>query len=697
MAKIKNQPIKNQISFLDCVNEIDTISEDEISNEIQTKSCTKSATKAVSIQSLNIVKALYEDTETTNWEELFDGFDKLYAITFSSGIDFVNRVIDKFEYSEVIFGCENIVGNDIATIMSVQISNVQKLAKSKAANHLAERINEGTLQLYVSRDTKSHEKIFILESEDGSRVRVITGSANMSASAFYGFQRENIICFDDSKAFEHYKELFDNFKTMCSDVITHTCVVKTASDRDYLKDHIEETPVAQTVENAKYIFLEQAEPQEDAEYEFVADVTGMKDEIKPMLPTLPTQSGKIILAKDNLAKFTKRYTDDRIVRKVTYKKLPKLHIDYDAHSLTFNDVPIDLHPNMEAVAADIQCITKYISGIEYFYGDVKQTQNDYFAFMNWYLASPFFPYLRLVASENSYSKDMFPVVGIMYGDSNGGKSSFVRFLTKMMCGTKIPMNTTEDFTATNIDALKRSCEGVPLNFDDLSRAQFTNHRERIIKNEDWGIKERFINYPAISITSNTITSLPSDISKRAIVCRIYAKTDNEQGTRNAKTVNESISNISTAFYGEYAARMLYAVEKMAEHMRRDGDDYYPDIFMVSSRIIQKIFSECHIDIPPYIRTLRYSDYLGDKNIGRIAVEKIKVAWRADPKKFRVNKKENELIYTCPDDRLNYELKCIQNELPRKLNARVVSGNQIVMDYKEAKKIFGIHFRRWPLG
>lgn len=191
--------------------------------------------------------------------------------------------------------------------------------------------------------------------------------------------------------------------------------------------------------------------------------------------------------------------------------------------------------------------------------------------------------------------------------------------------------------------------------------------------------------------------MPNDISKRAIVCRIYAKTDNEQGTRNAKTVNESISNISTAFYGEYAARMLYAVEKMAEHMRKDGDDYYPDIFMVSSRIIQKIFSECNIDIPPYIRTLRYSDYLGDKNIGRIAVEKIKVAWRADHKKFRVNKKENELIYTCPDDRLNYELKCIQNELPRKLNARVVSGNQIVMDYKEAKKIFGIHFRRWPLG
>lgn len=158
---------------------------------------TTKAKVSISTQALNVVKAVYADTVETNWEELFDGFDRLYAITFSSGIEFVNKVINKFSYAEVVFGCEKIIANDIAAIMSVQIDSVQWLAKSKSAGNLANRLDDGSLQLYVSRDTKSHEKIFILESADHKRVRVITGSANMSASAFCGIQRENIVCFDD--------------------------------------------------------------------------------------------------------------------------------------------------------------------------------------------------------------------------------------------------------------------------------------------------------------------------------------------------------------------------------------------------------------------------------------------------------------------------------------------------------------------
>lgn len=98
---------------------------------------------SISTQALNVVKAVYADTVETNWEELFDGFDRLYAITFSSGIEFVNKVINKFSYAEVVFGCEKIIANDIAAIMSVQIDSVQRLAKSKSAGNLANRLDDG--------------------------------------------------------------------------------------------------------------------------------------------------------------------------------------------------------------------------------------------------------------------------------------------------------------------------------------------------------------------------------------------------------------------------------------------------------------------------------------------------------------------------------------------------------------------------
>lgn len=198
MARRKANDLENQMSLMDMMasespeyteegpEELLDPGEDMGDSEGQTdkpfKLVANKTTKAkasISTQALSVVKAVYADTVETNWEELFDGFDRLYAITFSSGIEFVNKVINKFSYAEVVFGCEKIIASDIAAIMSVQIDSVQRLAKSKSAGNLANRLDDGSLQLYVSRDTKSHEKIFILESADHKRVRVITGSANM--------------------------------------------------------------------------------------------------------------------------------------------------------------------------------------------------------------------------------------------------------------------------------------------------------------------------------------------------------------------------------------------------------------------------------------------------------------------------------------------------------------------------------------
>lgn len=91
--------------------------------------------------------------------------------------------------------------------------------------------------------------------------------------------------------------------------------------------------------------------------------------------------------------------------------------------------------------------------------------------MTWYLATPFMAYLRYFASRNNYDTKLFPMYGVIYGDSNGGKTTFIKFLVKLMCGETVKMNTTEDFTATRIDGLKRVCEGLPLNIDDLAKTQ----------------------------------------------------------------------------------------------------------------------------------------------------------------------------------------------------------------------------------
>lgn len=624
MARRKANDLENQMSLMDMMasespeyteegpEELLDPGEDMGDSDEQTdkpfKLVANKTTKAkasISTQALNVVKAVYADTVETNWEELFDGFDRLYAITFSSGIEFVNKVINKFSYAEVIFGCEKIIATDIAAIMSVQIDSVQRLAKSKSAGNLANRLDDGSLQLYVSRDTKSHEKIFILESADHKRVRVITGSANMSASAFCGIQRENIVCFDDEAAFSHYKVLFETFKDTCSDNVSYKAVVSTMNQEDYLKENIKEVPVFQSIEKQKLIFLEQAQPEDEVEYEIVADVKKMQELVKPIIPKMPVQANRIVVAAEPMRVFTKRYTEVRRVAAEAVKQLPKLYIDYDAGTMTFNDENIDLNPNLSEVAKNIKSIQKFFSGMDYFYGDVEQAKKDYFKYMTWYLATPFMAYLRYFASRNNYDTKLFPMYGVIYGDSNGGKTTFIKFLVKLMCGEPVKMNTTEDFTATRIDGLKRVCEGLPLNIDDLAKTQFQNHSERVIKNDEWGISDRLVNYPAVSITSNKITSLTKDLSKRAIICRIGAKIDNERGAKNSKRVNESMSELTTAFYGEYVRRMLICIDEMTTEMRENanGKEYFPDIFHASSGVVADIFEACGIDLPDYVRIL----------------------------------------------------------------------------------------------
>lgn len=666
MARRKTNDLENQMSLMDMMasespeyteegpEELLDPGEDMGDSEGQTdkpfKLVANKTTKAkasISTQALSVVKAVYADTVETNWEELFDGFDRLYAITFSSGIEFVNKVINKFSYAEVVFGCEKIIANDIAAIMSVQIDSVQRLAKSKSAGNLANRLDDGSLQLYVSRDTKSHEKIFILESTDHKRVRVITGSANMSASAFCGIQRENIVCFDDEAAFSHYKVLFETFKETCSDNVSYKAVVNTMNQEDYLKENIKEVPVFQSIEKQKLVFLEQAQPEDEVEYEIVADVKKMQELVKPIMPKMPVQANRIVVAAEPMRVFGKRYTEVRRVAAEAVKQLPKLHIDYDAGTMTFNDENIDLNPNLSEVAKNIKSIQKFFSGMDYFYGDVEQAKKDYFKYMTWYLATPFMAYLRYFASRNNYDTKLFPMYGVIYGDSNGGKTTFIKFLVKLMCGETVKMNTTEDFTATRIDGLKRVCEGLPLNIDDLAKTQFQNHSERVIKNDEWGISDRLVNYPAVSITSNKITSLTKDLSKRAIICRIGAKIDNERGAKNSKRVNESMSELTTAFYGEYVRRMLVCIDEMTTEMRENanGKEYFPDIFHASSSVIADIFEACGIDLPDYVRILYYNDYMGD-------------------------------------------------ELPNSLEAEISGGNQLIMNYEQAQELFGIKFRRW---
>lgn len=636
---------------------------------------------------LKVVHATFTSAEKHDWADLFSGYDELYAVTFSSSIDFVNKVIKKFRHATIIYGCEGVMSSDTAAVIAMQATAVKEIVKHKTAVSMAKRMEDGSLELYVSRDTKSHEKIFILKGE--GKARVITGSANMSASAFCGLQRENIVCFDDQDAYDYYKTLFDDFLSACSDNVSLDVVNALVADENYLDENITEVPIVKTVDSKKMVFLEERE--DSGEAEIVASVKGLEAELKPMLPKMKRDSGKVLITGEVTRALKRKYAEHRDMQKAKVKKLPKLHIDYETEVLDFNGKQINLTPTSEQIKSDITCIDNYFSGFSSFNGNIKQNKKEYFSFMNWFFASVFMPHMRIIASKNNFDVTPFPVVGIIYGDSNGGKSTFTKLLTKLMCGHRVPLNSSGDFTSTGIEDLKRGREGLPIVIDDLAKAQFHTHNEKVIKDDEWGLAEHFENYPAVVITTNKLPSISPDISKRAITCHIDAKISKEAGAKNSKRINESMKAASTAFFGEYVCRMLAELEIMADSMKIE-EDYFPDIFKVSSDVICSIVEENIGELPPYMSRLEYSDYFGDKAVSRSAIEKLLRAWENEKKQFTVDRKNNKLIYSCPENGRAYELKYIYEELPPLLNAQLNATN-IVMDLDQAEQLFETKFKK----
>ena len=169
---------------------------------------------------LDVAKMEFLQAETLSWKDLFSGFDTLYAVTYSSGIEFVYHLLEMFRQAEIVFGCDEVMSYSLQEIMAYQCKTVERLRQSasKRKLDLTTRIEKGSLRFYVARNVLSHEKIYLLSAQDG-RKRVVMGSANMSFAAFGGKQRENISYVDGDKAYDWYWECYCRLREDCTDQI----------------------------------------------------------------------------------------------------------------------------------------------------------------------------------------------------------------------------------------------------------------------------------------------------------------------------------------------------------------------------------------------------------------------------------------------------------------------------------------------
>lgn len=633
--------------------------------------------------SINVAQLEFLDSYSTNWIDLFSGFKVLYAITFSSQLSFIEKVIEKFEYVEIIFGNESVIGNDITAVFSYQHQVITQInnAQPETRKAILDRIDNGTLILWVAKKQLSHEKIFLLS---GNTKKVITGSANLSYAAFNGNQRETINEISGVRAFDYYLEQFEILKQCASNKIEAKHLREYKSN---ILDNLETLPITEEIKQLKEIDVISHEPQ--AESNFSYSVLKHQENLKKYLP-FDNKKEKItfnqILTWQNKIKMNSRYSD---VDKTD--QLPQLEIDYFQKKVYLLGKELDLHPRIEDVKKDIELFKDFMKGYDSFNGneeDIELAKERYFAFANWFFISPILSHLRLLAFRHNKKPDLYPIFGLLYGNSKAGKTSFLSTLLYFMIKGD-PKFAGNDFTTKTINDIRLNTKGIPIIYDDMVSSQFNSHAGKVVKNDSYGLFEGLDNYPAIVISANEdVKVITQDLTRRIVTCRVTIGLDTTRAMKS-NAIRRIQKNITTALYRYYLGLVLERLDDFVSPMHDDHYDESVDAIKFSSDILVEIFSTFGDgELPRYVRELSIDDYFDEKVTSTYAIKAIQTAWKFNRDRFSINKKRNILSFAIKDQ---HEINRIRKELPDSLQAKV-SHDTLIMDLAKAKDFFEIEFK-----
>ena len=110
-------------------------------------------------------------------------------------------------------------------------------------------------------------------------------------------------------------------------------------------------------------------------------------------------------------------------------------ISTDTRTATFDGAPFPLDFDPELAASDAALMIEYFTGFEGFAGtpeEVRELQEEYFAFWVWLYFSPFMCDLRTRAAHANRDVIRYERVAVLYGKANCGKTSLIQALLRSM-------------------------------------------------------------------------------------------------------------------------------------------------------------------------------------------------------------------------------------------------------------------------
>jgi hypothetical protein len=594
-----------------------------------------------------------QGTRETAWQELFQGFRDLKAITFSASVPAILDVAALFDDVEITFGSERVLSRELEALEQVTTATAYRFtdaladqkvfierfvrpALSRRGAQLLERVQDGSLRFRLLREAPSHAKLYLLAGND--QYRTIAGSANLSLAAFSGRQRETFFVADSEADYQRFLDYYAENQAR-SDPIDADLLVVTAddgaADLNVPADPVplQHVPCFRFLK-AQGVIIETPRPViPDLSAAALREAGALGAELQ-QIALDRDRNGRSVISASSFMRAYRAHAARPITEKTD--RVPEARIELASGLVTLEGRPwhrIGAPVPWPEVQADAALLAPYFGGFGRFYGDAPGLQRSYWALLCWLYAAPFAPALRTAALRHDGSPLAYPVHAVLYGRSDGGKTMFSRVISRSMFGLE-QMVRGKDFTTQRALGLRERLGAIPLIVDDVNRDRFTQYVPDLVKFDH----ESGEGYAPILISTNRdVTAVTPDLRKRMVVCHIDGARPRGMPEAPARA---ALSGVGTAIYRAYLDRLVPRLAELTEALARDPH-HPPDLLLVSSETLSGLLAEALGSAPDWIRPIAQEEieHLKDKPLLDLLDEILD----QNSERVRINRSSGDLV------------------------------------------------------
>ena len=441
-----------------------------------------------------------------DFENLFEGFTKLWAISYVVSPDLLLEFFDRRGYSEV----EVLVGENLAE------SYRQGLEQKgiEVTERLAECVKDGTLRVFIP-DRTIHTKLYILEGTGSARV--IVSSANLTEAARGAGRQINYAWYADLPAddplLRQVRQDYQSHLKRCSlfmdDLKELLRKQQHVDRRQLIEGWLRGAPVDDEDPEIKRVFheisvsaLEPANLREEPVISVrLPEAPAARKHVEKFLAPLHPSATRNELHLNGLA-FV-RYVEENY-------RFPLMRVDLERQQIWLgingSVIPVaEPLPDSKLVDNALQHIEGYVGTVDLGQApDPRFVKTSMFEALLYVFAAPF---------ANEHMKDKRSRYGIVdrrgprflyiYGPAQNGKSTFLSFALKLLTGHMMQPLSGSDFTKSRLSTASSLGTTFPLVFDDVVPSQRYGLFEEVLKSywEVWW-KEQYVS-PQIVVSSNS--------------------------------------------------------------------------------------------------------------------------------------------------------------------------------------------------